>query len=76
MLLEKELEGLEENRLVFRDRRTLGVAEKFAEKLKNIGLGDSEHKGREINTDNCFVQANKECLQENYLQQALDSRNR
>ena len=44
VLLEKELEGLEENGLVLRDRGTLRVAEKFAEELKNIGLGDSEHK--------------------------------
>ena len=43
VLLEKELEGLEENGLVLRDRGTLRVAEKFAEELKNIGLGDSEN---------------------------------
>ena len=43
VLLEKELEGLEENGFVFGDRGTLRVAENLAKELKNIGLCDSEY---------------------------------
>lgn len=77
VLLQEELEGLEENGLVLGDRGALCVAEKFAEKLKNIGLGNSGHHHRaDTNTGSYFARTSRGCWRESCLQKASDSRNR